>query len=156
MTPVFQTRYGKGDGNCLNACVASLLDLPLSQVPDFCIDGEWFDRLYNFCNERGLSLMYFPHMENCPVFLSGTHIILLLRLEGEDIFHAVVGKIVPDGRAPGTDAEIERLAAFSELAGYKKGDIIWRWKTELIHNPNCKGHPDIVGPAGYIIIANPL
>ena len=29
MKPVYQTRFGKGEGNCLNACVASLLELPL-------------------------------------------------------------------------------------------------------------------------------
>lgn len=29
MKPVMQTRFGVGEGNCLNACVASLLELPL-------------------------------------------------------------------------------------------------------------------------------
>lgn len=36
MTPVMQTRFGRGEGNCLNACVASVLDLPLGEggVPE--------------------------------------------------------------------------------------------------------------------------
>ena len=36
MTPVMQTRFEKGHGNCLNACVASILDLPIggSGVPE--------------------------------------------------------------------------------------------------------------------------
>jgi hypothetical protein len=34
MTPVYQTRPGT-DGNCLQAAIASLLDMPLDAVPDF-------------------------------------------------------------------------------------------------------------------------
>lgn len=156
MTPVFQARYGKGDGNCLTACVASILDIPLSDLPEFCVDDEWFRRLHKFCEERGLSLTYFPHSDNNPIFISNTYVILLLRLEGEGIFHAVVGKVIPDGSEPVSDAEVERFSALSELAGYRKGDTKWMWKTELVHNPNCHSHPDIVGVAGYIIISRPL
>src|SRR5262245_42690479 len=34
MTPVMQTRTDYPYGNCLSACIASLLDLPLTVVPD--------------------------------------------------------------------------------------------------------------------------
>ena len=36
MTPVFQTKFGKGQGNCFAACLASLLDLSIEEVPNFC------------------------------------------------------------------------------------------------------------------------
>ena len=34
MKPVMQDKFGLG-GNCLSACIASLLELPLSEVPSF-------------------------------------------------------------------------------------------------------------------------
>lgn len=34
MKPVMQTRFGKA-GNCLQACIASLVEKPLEDVPDF-------------------------------------------------------------------------------------------------------------------------
>jgi hypothetical protein len=36
MIKVYQTRYGKEKGNCYQACLASVLELPLEDVPDFC------------------------------------------------------------------------------------------------------------------------
>lgn len=35
MTPVMQTVFGQRSGNCMQAAVASLLDLPLETVPHF-------------------------------------------------------------------------------------------------------------------------
>lgn len=47
MIPVFQTRYATETfGNCFEACVASILELPLSAVPDRAalVDGDaWAD-----------------------------------------------------------------------------------------------------------------
>lgn len=44
MTPVFQTQFNSGTdplpGNCWQAVIASLLDLPLEQVPHFMAHGE--------------------------------------------------------------------------------------------------------------------
>lgn len=45
MKPVFQTRFGVR-GNCLAACIASLLGVPLSTVDLSCADypeGLWYD-----------------------------------------------------------------------------------------------------------------
>lgn len=36
MIKVFQTRYGKEEGNCYQACLASILEMKLEDVPDFC------------------------------------------------------------------------------------------------------------------------
>ncbi len=35
MKPVFQTRFGFEDGNCFEACIASILEIPLDDIPDF-------------------------------------------------------------------------------------------------------------------------
>lgn len=47
MRPVDQTRFGAGEGDCFAACLASLLELSIEQVPNFCADTsgedtEWF------------------------------------------------------------------------------------------------------------------
>lgn len=36
MKKVYQTRYGKNEGNCFPAAIASILELELDEVPDFC------------------------------------------------------------------------------------------------------------------------
>ena len=40
MKPVMQTVFGE-NGNCMQACVASLLELPLEDVPHFPISGQF-------------------------------------------------------------------------------------------------------------------
>ena len=48
MKPVDQTLFGPDDGNCLQAAIASVLELELEQVPDFANEydePEWHDRL---------------------------------------------------------------------------------------------------------------
>ena len=40
MIPVMQTVFGD-NGNCMQACVASLLELPLEDVPQFLIHGQF-------------------------------------------------------------------------------------------------------------------
>jgi len=68
MKPVYQTRFGKREsedtkgGNCFQAALASLLELPLKRVPDFCniypLEGrEWYDRYIEWLRRRGLSVI---------------------------------------------------------------------------------------------------
>lgn len=55
MIPVYQTIFGEGRGNCGSAVVASILEIPLREVPLFHgKDGIWFDRLLNFLKGHGL------------------------------------------------------------------------------------------------------
>lgn len=44
MRPIRQTRFGWPSGNCLLACVASILDLPLEEVPDGWSEEDWLAR----------------------------------------------------------------------------------------------------------------
>lgn len=67
MTPVRQTIYA-GDpsgvpGNCLQAALASMLDLPLAEVPHFVRDDvhtdgvkHWWVEMGRWCHGRGLAL----------------------------------------------------------------------------------------------------
>ena len=54
MTPVDQTIFGGREGNCFAACVATILRLPLEDVPNFCAHEDWFARFDAWLRERGL------------------------------------------------------------------------------------------------------
>lgn len=44
MIPVDQTLFGK-NGNCWAACIASILEVPLEGVPNFCaLPGNWLEK----------------------------------------------------------------------------------------------------------------
>ena len=58
MTPIKQTLFSDEKtgvvGNCLQACVASIIDLPLESVPHFTwYMSEWANRLYMFLDQQG-------------------------------------------------------------------------------------------------------
>ena len=62
MKPVDQTTFGDGSdgtecGNCFAACIASLLELPIDQVPNFAAAGDdsrWLRACNRWLNERGI------------------------------------------------------------------------------------------------------
>lgn len=135
MLPVLQTKFSKGHGNCLTACVASILEVPIEVLPEFCTDGEWFDRLYQFCYENGFSLLYWKHSSNIPICVLNAHVIMLLSLEREDELHAVVGK-----------------TSLDQVILESTGDKKWSWKTEIVHDPNPNPYPTIKDIVGYILI----
>ena len=58
MKPVDQTTFGFPGGNCFSACVASILELSLEDVPYFMgtlEDGdEWFDKFENWLARHSL------------------------------------------------------------------------------------------------------
>jgi len=52
--PVNQTIVSKGDGDCTRACVASILELSIEQVPHFLRFKEiWFNHLTSFFWTQG-------------------------------------------------------------------------------------------------------
>lgn len=54
MKPVTQTLTGE-QGNCFAACVASILEMPLDEVPNFCaVEHDWFGAFQRWLHERGL------------------------------------------------------------------------------------------------------
>lgn len=61
MKPVEQTKIGM-EGNCFSACVASILELPIEQVPEYTEEaGGWFFRWQAWLKERGLRFRIIPH-----------------------------------------------------------------------------------------------
>jgi D-glycero-D-manno-heptose 1,7-bisphosphate phosphatase len=53
MTPIDQTKFGMPEGNCFSACIASILHLPLADVPPFCKYEDWWERLTAWLKDRG-------------------------------------------------------------------------------------------------------
>ena len=68
MTPHTQTIFAERDdghsaagvpGNCIQACVASLLDLELHEVPHFAVYVDWFAAMRRWARERGGDFTYY-------------------------------------------------------------------------------------------------
>lgn len=65
MKPVDQTIFGPGEGaaagNCWSACIASILELPLAEVPHFvAVEGDdWWLAMQAWLQERGLQAVHF-------------------------------------------------------------------------------------------------
>lgn len=57
MIRVHQTKFGEGAGNCFSACIASLLELPLEEVPFFCADVNWRESTDRWLSPRGYFYM---------------------------------------------------------------------------------------------------
>ena len=55
---VFQTDFTASKGNALQACIATVLGLGLSDVPNFISEpGDLYDNLRSFLSKRGLGFM---------------------------------------------------------------------------------------------------
>lgn len=70
MIPVYQTRTvaNDGTGNCFNACVASILEMPLRDVcdvqPDF--PGDYWGEWGKWLATHGMQLNYVPLKQGPP------------------------------------------------------------------------------------------
>ena len=65
MIKVYQTIVDRGHGNCMQAAIASLLELPLEEVPHFLEHGcDWFEVFYNYLKEHGYNYKGMLHNYN--------------------------------------------------------------------------------------------
>ena len=63
MRAVDQTTYGSADGNCFSACVASILEIPLEEVPRF-MRVSW--PFLRWLAGRGLSASLYKRVDYIP------------------------------------------------------------------------------------------
>jgi len=97
MRPVLQTRVGRR-GNCYQACVASILEVPIDEVPDQALGRtpeEYVHILRGWLAPRGLSLIaatlgpYTPE-ELLPELWHAGYWIAGIATNSRDLDHAVV------------------------------------------------------------------
>lgn len=87
MVPVDQTVFGVPHGNCLSACLASLLHLKIEDVPTFCDKPDWLAAVNEWLDGRGLWAMCFQY--NLEIVPRGYWIMGGKSPRG-DFLHAVV------------------------------------------------------------------
>jgi hypothetical protein len=73
MIEVAQTKFGKDEGNCLSACIASLLELPIEEVPSFLDEITWKLDLNKWLAPRGWFYLEcgwknFPRIMATPIY----------------------------------------------------------------------------------------
>lgn len=108
--PQTQTIFGSENGNCFAACLASILELPVDEVPNFCETEDWVERTNKWLEPRGLFFLAVGIPEEEAVLLhlnrAGYHVII-----GEgprNCPHSVVGfagRMVHDPHPSGAGLE---------------------------------------------------
>ena len=84
-------------GNCFQAAIASILELPLNHVPHFAeLDDTWFDMACHFIKQYGFDI-YDCYAEELP-YIKGSYVLVIGKSE-RGCNHSVIyqnGKLVHD------------------------------------------------------------
>jgi hypothetical protein len=93
MKPVYQTKYLKEDGNCLPACIASILEIDLDLIPNPKNDN-WRDELNDWLikNHHIFILSVSFNKESVYPDAFNNNYIIGVGKSCNDLFHAVVCK----------------------------------------------------------------
>jgi hypothetical protein len=99
MWEITQTRTGK-DGNCFAACISSIFEIPLEEIPEFG-DASFLDDVDTFLEPRGLYYVQVPlDDESLSVVFRKGHILSTIEgLSPRGGLHACValnGKLIWD------------------------------------------------------------
>lgn len=84
MKPVFQTIFGIGKGNCLQAVLASIFEVELNVIPNFAEYGDrFYPEFWKWQKENNLHIEYlkFPPVGICPMSVKSPRY---------DCYHAMV------------------------------------------------------------------
>lgn len=116
MIQVFQTKFGS-DGNCFDACLASLLNLSLDEIDYFRGEETWYADLQNWLKPRGLAYVEIELGQANPLYRFPLPVL------------AIAGGPSPRGVEGGH-------AIVVELTG---------WEKRLVHDPHpsCEGLAEI-------------
>ena len=87
MKPVKQTRFGE-EGNCWQACIASILELELDEVPDFVNDyDDWYTETFEWLSDKDIGINY----DEVPILEKGEFLAYIGCGVGKrELYHAVV------------------------------------------------------------------
>jgi len=98
MKPVQQTLFGLPSGNCLAACVASILELDIDEVENFVEKKNWFLALCLWLEKRGMTAVRLDFAKGFPnvawnfYMPPGTLVIFTGPSPRGDFHHCVVGQ----------------------------------------------------------------
>jgi hypothetical protein len=95
MIPVYQNILTPPKGNCVAACVASILEIPLETVPNFNDYPDWWEALNWFLGLYGLYAVDVTIPPGREWFVCRGYHLINGQSPRFDCLHAVVGK---DGR----------------------------------------------------------
>jgi hypothetical protein len=120
MKPVAQTVFGSPDGNCLAACIASILELPTEAVPVSGRAGEWPEELTAFLEPLGYAWIWIDYRKlpahgedgEWPFYWTDSLYWIASGPSGRGLNHSVVckGREMAWNPAPGDhDTEIESI-----------------------------------------------
>jgi hypothetical protein len=109
MKPVHQTDFDFTNGNCMAACIASILELPLEGMPNYHSDGDaWYHDWQTWLERYNVQLLTFADGGD---WLPTGYSILSGQSPRHDKNHAVVcfnGEIVHDPHPDGTGVRDRR------------------------------------------------
>jgi len=99
MKTVMQTQFGEGNGNCHQACLASILELELEDVPHFCrlwSDQRWLLDQNRWLKQFGMTTVCLapagkPSWKGFEQMLQGAWTILGGHSD-RGVMHSVVGR----------------------------------------------------------------
>lgn len=101
MKKVYQTKFGTDKnepeklGDCLLACIASILEIDIKEVPNFSNNEFWMLK-YNQWLKKKYDLyivwMSFENIHDCTKYIHGYHIITGKSRNYPKVRHAIVGK----------------------------------------------------------------
>lgn len=141
MIPVMQTCYGPVDGNCFEACLASVLECELGEIPRQ-PDGlgtdltSWFQELTEWLGWRGLGYVQVQmRHDQIAVYPTGDW-IAMLDVPGHAFGHAVVcrgDKVIhdPDQRFGPGRADLQRLEGMFVVTALNPGPLK-RWLEDRV------------------------
>jgi hypothetical protein len=91
MRPIRQTETVLGRGNCLAACIASLLDLSIEDVPNFRTAEDQWGALQAWLSDRGLCAIRVAAQPSLISSMPPQYCILTGPSPRNPVLHAVIG-----------------------------------------------------------------
>jgi len=116
MKPVMQTRFGYPEGDCLMACIASILEVRLDSCPDLYTEAHlkkkhWFNIVRAFCLGHGFLAVHYDQGGKDRIIPEGYHVGQgpsprdLVDEDGQPVGHSIVtldGEMVHDPHPDGS------------------------------------------------------
>ena len=120
MKKVYQTIIDPENGNCMEACIASLLEINLSDVPTFNKEGhKWYDDCQKFLARYDLQILCFNANEDMDLeLLLGYYIVAVKSPNFKEAGHVVImkkGIVIHDPNPNGKPVDLSAIDSIEVL-----------------------------------------